>query len=430
MKFSLVNLGCKVNRVEADSIGAALLAAGWEAVDGDADVAIVNTCTVTAEADRKTRKEVNRALARNEGAPVIVTGCAAAVDPDAYRALSPLVRVVAKGNVVQECFALGPHDSQSGKARFGHSLLCPVGPATEVVEARGAPALLRVGEDFPTRVGVKVQDGCNNACTYCIVHVARGKATSAPLEQVADEVASYGRAGVREVVLTGIDLGAYAYQGFSLADLVVRLRAAAPETRLRISSIEPVTIDDALVEVLATQEGMVCRHLHVPLQSGSSKVLHDMARRYDAECYLEVVDSLRDAIPGLSLTTDVIVGFPGETDQDFNDTMELAQACGFSRMHLFRYSKREGTPAAARLDQVTPQVKAERMARLSALADDLRLADAKSRLGTTERILVESDECAMSESYYEVKTAAALERGSLVEARLSGYDEKDGTFYL
>ena len=259
MKFSLRNLGCKVNKVEADSIGAALLAAGWVLVDESADVAIVNTCTVTAEADRKTRKEVNRAVAHNPGAPVLVTGCAAVIDPEAYEALSPAVRVVEKGNVVAECLEL------TGEA-YIHE-----------------PRLLRVGEEYPTRVGVKVQDGCDNACTYCIVHVARGKAWSVPVQQVVDEVQAYAQAGVHEVVLTGIDLGAYDSQGTSLADLIVQLRSIAPETRLRISSIEPVTIDDALIEVLASQDGMVCRHLHVPLQSGSSKVLHDMARRYKAE---------------------------------------------------------------------------------------------------------------------------------------------------
>lgn len=405
MKFSLVNLGCKVNRVEADTIGAALLAAGWERADSGADVAIVNTCTVTAEADRKTRKEVNRAVARNPQACVMVTGCAATIEPEVYEALSPRVRVVAKNAVVQECFALAG-------ASYEH-----------------APAVLRVGEAFPTRVGIKVQDGCNNACTFCIVHVARGKATSLPLAQCISEVKRYAAAGVREVVLTGIDLGAYCDGGAHLSDLVRSIRKAAPELRLRISSIEPHTIDDDFIALLVSEDGMVCRHLHMPLQSGSSKVLHDMARHYNAEGYLRIVEKLRAAVPELSLSTDVIVGFPGEADEDFQQTIDLAQACGFSKMHLFRYSKRAGTPAALRHDQVEPACKTARMERLAALAEALRRADAKRREGTQELVLVESLARGMSESYYEVKMPAGASRGSLIACTLQTF-EKDGTFSL
>ena len=387
-------------------MGAALLAAGWEAVDEGADVAIVNTCTVTAEADRKTRKEVNRAVAHNPGAPVFVTGCAATIDPGAYEALSPAVRVVGKSNVVAECLGLTGEE-------YVH-----------------APALLRMGDDFPTRVGVKVQDGCDNACTYCIVHVARGKAWSVPVQQVIDEVQAYARAGVHEVVLTGIDLGAYNCQGASLADLILQLRSLAPETRLRISSIEPVTIDDALIEVLASHDGMVCRHLHVPLQSGSSKVLRDMARRYNAEEYLATIEKLRAAIPQLSLSTDLIVGFPGESEEDFAASLDLARACHFSRMHIFRYSKRDGTPAAERVDQIAPEVKAERMERMQNVAKELRNTEARERMGSQERILIEGDGRGMSESYFEVRVPESAQRGALVDATLRDYNEKDGTFSL
>lgn len=405
MRFSLENLGCKVNRVEADSIGAALLAAGWEHVESEADVAIVNTCTVTAEADRKARKEVNRAVARNPRAPVIVTGCAAAIDPAAYEALSERVRVVEKGRVVEACLELAGQE-------YLHQ-----------------PAILRVGGQFPTRVGLKVQDGCNNACTYCIVHVARGKARSVPLEQCVDEFLAYAKAGVREVVLTGIDLGAYNDDGRGLAALVQALRAAAPETRLRISSIEPVTLSDKLVELLAASNGMVCRHLHIPLQSGSSKVLHEMARRYSADEYLATIGRLRAAVPQISLSTDVIVGFPGETEDDFAETLAMARACGFSRMHVFRYSKRAGTPAAQRPDQVQPDVKALRAERLALLASELRMEDAKRRLGSTELVLVESEGHGMSESYFDVRMPHAAKRGSLAPVSLRTL-EKDGSFLV
>ena len=405
MKFSLVNLGCKVNRVEADGIGSQLLAAGWLHVDEDADVAIVNTCTVTAEADRKTRKEVNRAAARNPRAVVLVTGCAAALDPASYEALSEQVRIVPKGEVVEACLALTGQD------------LVP------------AASALRIGGEFPTRVGIKVQDGCDNACTYCIVHVARGHAVSVPLGQCIEQVRAYARAGVREIVLSGIDLGAYHSDGVRLAGLVSALRKEAPEVRLRVSSIEPVTIDDDFIELLSLEDGMVCRHLHVPLQSGSSKVLHEMARRYSAQRYIEIVEKVRSAVGGLSLSTDCIVGFPGETEQDFAETMEVARACGFSRMHVFRYSRRAGTPAASRSDQVPDEVKAQRSQQLMKLAGELRLKDAATRIGQTERVLVESGKRGMSESYYPVNLQGRFERGELVECTLASFG-KDGAFGL
>lgn len=405
MKFSVVNLGCKVNRVEADSITSALLAAGWEHAEINADVAIVNTCTVTAEADKKTRKEVHRALTRHPQGHILVTGCAAAIDPAVYTALDPRVEVVAKDQVVGRCLEAVGHE-------YSH-----------------APSVLRIGEDFPTRVGIKVQDGCDNACTFCIVHVARGKAVSLPLGQCVEEVQTYAQVGVREIVLTGIDLGAYNFEGKRLSNLLSELRHVAPETRFRVSSIEPHTIDESFIELLASQDGMVCRHLHVPLQSGSTKILRDMARHYTAEAYLEIVENIRARIPQLSLSTDVIVGFPGETEDDFQQTLQVAHACKFSKMHVFRYSPRSGTPAAQRADQISPEVKAERVERMLGLAKELRHTDAQSRVGTKELVLVEAHGKGMSESYYEVSMPASAKQGSLVSCTLGSFKE-DETFSL
>lgn len=404
MRFCVVNLGCKVNRVESDSIAAALQAAGWTS-GSDADIVVVNTCTVTAEADRKTRKAVHQALERHPGAQVIVTGCAASLDPGVYERMSARVAYVDKARVVQACLE---HED----------------PQHEPAEVP-----LRVGEGFPTRVGIKVQDGCDNACTFCIVHVARGPATSVPIEQCVRQARSYAQAGVRELVLTGIDLGAYRSDGKGLADLVGALRAAVPETRIRISSIEPNTIDDALVDALSSNDGMVCRHLHIPLQSGSSKVLREMARRYDAHAYRARIESLRQAVPGIAITTDVIVGFPGETDEDFSDTLQMCEACGFSRIHVFRYSRRAGTPAAERTDQVAPEVGMARARKLDALAAQLRSADAASRVGSVERVLVESDGRGMTESYYPVTMNGSYRAGDLVAVRLA-HVGKDGCFTL
>ncbi len=409
MNFAVVNLGCKVNRVESDDAAARLAARGTETAEADADLIVVNTCTVTGEAEKKTRKAVRRALRANDRARVLVTGCAAAVDAAFYEALDPRVRVVGKARLAEEIEAWC--DSEGVSA---------------------APPLLPVGPGFRTRVGVKVQDGCDNACTYCIVHVARGRATSRAADDVVRECAEYARAGAGEIVLTGINLGSYCdgarRDPFAtrLAGLLRRLLDATADlhapgafpVRFRISSIEPRDVDDALVDLLAAADGRVCRHLHLPLQAGSSKVLREMARPYDADRFRALVERLYAAVPGLALSTDVIAGFPGETDAEFQETLELARACRFAKIHAFPYSRRAGTPAAERLDQVPPDIKAARAAALRALGDELRAAERARRAGTVELALVEEGGVAMSESYFELAAPADAPVGSLVRMTL------------
>ena len=400
MNFAVVNLGCKVNRVESDAAAAQLLAAGGRAVtEAEADLVVVNTCTVTGEAEKKTRKAVRRALRANGHARVVVTGCAAALDAAAYKALDARVRVVPKAGLAQALEALlaegGAPDAPSSEHMPAPGAADPPStpPAACAPDAWPAGALLRTGEGFPTRVGVKVQDGCDNACTYCIVHVARGRAVSRPADQVVAECVAYARAGVREIVLAG--------QG-------------EPPCRFRISSIEPRDVDDALVDVLATAEGRVCRQVHLPLQAGSDAVLHAMARPYRCADYVALVDRLRAACPSLSLSTDVIVGFPGETGAQFEETLDVARRCGFAKIHVFPYSKRAGTPAAARSDQVPAQAKAARAATLRALSNELRAADFARRAGTTELALVEEGGVAMTESHYRIRAPRPALPGSLV----------------
>lgn len=404
--FHVVNLGCKVNRVESDDFAATLIADGGREVPIEAaDFIVVNTCTVTGEAEKKTRKAVRQALRANDFARVVVTGCAAAIDPITYTEMDPRVEVVPKGAMAD---VLGSQASTS--------------PAL---------AAIRAGEEFPTRVGVKVQDGCNNACTYCIVHVARGRAASRPSEEIIAEVRELARAGVREIVLTGINLGSYREGDMRLADLLRCLMKAVdeefpadsglgvvPRVRFRVSSIEPRDVDDDLIELMAASNGRICRHLHLPLQSGSSKVLREMRRPYSAERFLGLVEKLYAAMPQLSLSTDVIVGFPGETEEDFLETCRVAEACRFSKMHIFRYSKRAGTPAAERDDQVSPEVKAERAKRLEAIEERLRADDMRRRCGSRELALVESEGNATTESYHGIDAPAGSAVGDLVECEL------------
>lgn len=422
MKFSVINLGCKVNRVESDAAAALLLSQGGrEALKGEADIVVVNTCTVTGEAEKKARKAVRRALRDHPRARVVVTGCAAALDAAAYRILDSRVDVVSKG-------AIDAYLSEKA------SSFCK----EEAEEHRDAsrpfddPLPGRVGASSRTRVGVKVQDGCDNACTFCIVHVARGPATSRHADVISRECVSLARSGVREIVLTGINLGSYCDgdrrdpEAVCLSDLVSRLlqeTASLDEqgdspTRFRISSIEPRDVDDELVSLLAEGEGRLCRHLHLPLQSGSDKVLREMGRPYDVERYVSLVDRLRNAIPTISLSTDIIVGFPGETDAEFQQTLAVARRCRFSRIHAFPYSIRAGTPAAERVDQVPAEIRASRASAVRALGDELRAAEYGWRVGMHELALVEAGGTAMTESYFEIPAPRELSSGTLVDVCL------------
>ncbi len=413
MNFSVVNLGCKVNRVESDAAAAQLIAAGGAAAPlAQADLIVVNTCTVTGEAEKKTRKAVRHALRANSHALVFVTGCAAAIDAAFYEGLDGRVCVVPKNGLGEAL--------EQARAQLDANATFSV---LDIAPARKAVASLRTGTGFPTRVGVKVQDGCNNACTFCIVHVARGRAASRPSTEVLAECTQLAQAGAREIVLTGINLGSYREGELRLSGLLRLLLDATaslrcegePPCRFRISSIEPRDVDDDLVDLMAHADGRVCRHLHLPLQSGSEKVLHEMARPYHARDYARLVSHLRERLPQLSLSTDIIVGFPGETEDDFQETLVLARQCAFSKIHVFPYSQRKGTPAAARSDQIPPEEKSARAQTLRLLAEELRRSDYARRKGTREFALVEEGGRAMTESYYEVAAPPAAVVGGLVE---------------
>ena len=444
-RFAVVNLGCKVNRVEADGFERLLAGRGGvPSSQAEADLIVVNTCTVTGEAEKKTRKAVRHALAANEEAPVIVTGCATEIDAAAYEALGSRVTVVPKAGMAlyleEGAFPSRPpaggspldtraqrddHTAEEGE------LAAPERPAPStgnraagLAAPEGAEAVLPA--DGRTRIGIKVQDGCDNACTYCIVHVARGRATSRNADEVAAEAVALARAGVREIVLTGINLGSYDADGLDLADLCRRLLAETaelhapgePPCRFRIGSVEPMDVSMDLIGLLAEARGRLCRHLHLPLQSGSSKVLQEMGRPYDAEEYRQLADYLRAMVPEIALTTDIIVGFPGETEQDFEDTCALARHVGFAKIHVFPYSQREGTPAAERPDQVPPGEKAARAARLRTLTDELAAADRAARAGAVELALVERPGHATTESYHEMPAPAGAAIGSLVPVKI------------
>lgn len=360
-------LGCKVNQAESDAIATALAASGAAvAVEDDAHVVVINTCTVTGEADRKARKAIRHALGLPSAPTVVVTGCLAAMDPDGVASLGDRVIVEpAKDRVAARVAAI----------------VCKPDAHRPVVTR----AVARGGSR--ARVQVKVQDGCDTFCSYCIVPYARGAPRSVPAAEVVGRVRELADAGVAEVVLTGINIGRYDADGVTLPGLVAAV-AATGVPRLRLSSIEPGDVSEELLAVAGSTPSF-CRHLHVPLQSGSDTTLAAMARPYDAGTYAEVVARVRDALPGVALSSDVIVGFPGESPSDDETSRAFVESVGFARLHVFRYSARTGTPAAERADQVPASVKAERAQAMRATGTAGAARFLASAVGSCAEMLVE-----------------------------------------
>jgi threonylcarbamoyladenosine tRNA methylthiotransferase MtaB len=417
--FYVKNLGCKVNRVESDSIARELLAAG--ALPGPAagaDVVIVNSCTVTAESDSKSRKAVRQAAAGSANPWVIVTGCGVNYDAGQFANLADKVIVLpdkslaaAKALELLDLPSAPPVSSSSllssprrgGRAAAGGPGLAPGSRNAGDPSLTGSRAV-SLNTAPRARVGIKVQDGCDRRCSYCIIPKVRGGSQSVSIGEIQRELQRALESGVRELVLTGIDLGSYRFAGGGLSALLERLlcQGSGFDFRLRLSSIEPENISAELLGLIRDSDGRICAHLHVPLQSGSDRVLAAMGRGYRASEYLDVIDAVRDTLPDAAITTDVIVGFPGESQADFEDTVEVCTRAAFTRMHVFKYSMRLGTPAAELPNQLPPAVAAQRSRQLRELAALLQKNDALARLGKTERVLVETAGLGRSESYYPV----------------------------
>lgn len=349
-RIAFATLGCKVNQSETDALICQFTAAGYQMVafDEEADVYVVNTCTVTHVGDRKSRQLLRRAARRNPRALVVAAGCAVTADPAGLRALPEVGLLVPSAD----------------KPR-----LLELIEQSAVSRQRSTVSGQQPGS-FRTRALVKVHDGCADRCTYCIVPLARGEPRSRPLPDVLAEVQAHCAAGRQEIVLTGIHLGSYGHdlghRAPGLADLVQAILAETDVPRLRLSSIEP---QDFSPHLLALWENpRVCRHLALPLQSGCDATLVRMGRRYTAANYAVLVQQVRAAVPQIALTTDVIVGFPGETAADHAASLEFTRAMEFARIHVFPYSRRRGTPAAAMPNQVPPTVQAARAGEFRALA--------------------------------------------------------------
>lgn len=366
----LHSLGCRLNQSEADAWARRLAEMGCRIVNDvtQADAILVNTCAVTAEAERKTR-HLLRAMARaNPRASIIAIGCAATLRPDELASLPNVVRVIPNAE----------------KERTAEIVAATLGiPAGQEHMAVPTPRLR-------TRAFVKIQDGCDNACTYCIVHILRGPVRSRPPEEVIAEINQRAEEGYREIVLTGVNIGAYG-RDLGLTDGLARLVEAilthTPIPRLRLSSIEPWDVEPVLLSLWTDRR--LCRQLHLPLQSGCEATLRRMGRRITAADYARLVAAARAAIPDLALTTDIIVGFPGENEAEFAESLAFVERMEFARLHVFPFSPRPGTPAARMAGVVPEPVIRERAAQMRALGERMAAAFRRRFVGREMEVLWE-----------------------------------------
>lgn len=387
-KVALTSLGCKVSQYDAVALANLFEKKGYKVVNfsEEADIYVVNTCTVTHLADRKSRQLIRRAKRKNPVSLVVVTGCYAQVSPEEVKNI-PEVDVVAGTHNLNQLVDLVENICREVPAETKYNLV----RRFNCVQAYEELPVLSLPER--TRAYVKIQEGCNNFCTYCIIPYARGPLRSRPPEKILDEVTSLTQKGFKEIVLTGIHIGAYGQDlgsQINLTNLLSFLINLPALKRLRLSSIEPQDVNPALIKFIATQS-KICRHLHIPLQSGDNEILRNMRRRYIVNEYRDLANLIREQINGVALTTDLIVGFPGETEQQFKNTYLFVQEMAFSRLHVFKYSPRPGTLAATLPGQVKESVKKDRSELLISLGKKLAHSFALQHVGHEVNVLVEEE---------------------------------------
>ena len=382
--YSFTTLGCRLNQAESDSMAEELGGRGLipVAVGEDPDLIVVNTCTVTKEATKASRMALRRAGKKHPDAKVVAIGCYAVSNPDEIAAIEGVDLIL--GNAEKEAFA----EALVGTAATAPLLQLGFAPRPEEVRRAASAAPMKV------RANLKAQTGCDEWCTFCIIPTTRGPLRSMDEDGLIEEATQRVRAGARELVLTGVHLGKYNFdRGGSERDLLrllERLLTIDGVMRLRLSSILSAHLTDEVIAYIAA-EPRICRYLHVPLQAGHDEILAAMHRPYRIADYIERVESAQAALPGLALATDIIVGFPGETEEHFLATLDVVERIGFSKLHVFRYSPRADTAAAGMADAVHPDVKRARSKRLIDLGNGLRADFLADHLGRPLEVLVEDE---------------------------------------
>ncbi len=362
MKFYIYTLGCKVNSYESRIMTEDLINAGYvEEKDNNipADIYIINTCSVTNTADSKSLKLIRQAIKKNKDAIIVVCGCLAQVKPETV-------------NIEGVDIVIG-NKNKSKVSEYINEYVKNKNKKTDIYDISNVEfETMKLNNFDKTRAFIKIQDGCNNFCAYCIIPYTRGSVRSKPREDILNEIDHLTLNGHKEIVLTGIHTGNYGseFDNYDFADLLNEIVKIKKLSRIRISSIEITELNDRVLEIIKNNNVLV-DHLHIPLQSGSDEILKLMNRKYDTKYFIEKINKIRKIRPDISITTDVIVGFPNETDKNFNETIETIKKVDFSKLHVFPYSKREGTKAATMEGQVKEEVKKQRVMELLKLSKEL-----------------------------------------------------------
>jgi threonylcarbamoyladenosine tRNA methylthiotransferase MtaB len=415
-------LGCRLNQYETEALASQFSRNDYEVVDFNkpADVYIVNSCTVTNQSDQKTRTYVNHASRRKTQPMVVVMGCMSpdqqknfednssvtyVVDNDKKSGIFQLVDAHFKGELVTKENL--PND------RFHYEVTDPL---------------------FHTRSFIKIQDGCDNFCTFCIIPMVRGIAISRPVDEIKENIRQAVNNGYKEIVITGVNISRYDCDGVGFGELIEEILNMPEDFRLRISSMEPDQINDRFLNLL--NHPKLCPHLHLCLQSGSDRILIKMNRMYSIPTYLKFVEKIKEVNPLFNLTTDIMVGFPGESEKDFEDTLSVSKKVGFSHIHTFKYSRRTGTRADRMVDQVPEPVKTQRSEQVRKLSEENKVEYFKKLIGLEQTILVERIINGLASGYGEhyvpVKFHAndGIEENSMVKVKLTGFEQGEDPFMV
>ena len=424
MRIAFYTLGCKTNQYETQAMEQLLEKAGCEigSFEEKNDAYVINTCSVTAIADKKNRAMIRRCRREHPGAVIGVCGCYTQHDPEAVRALG--VDVLG-GSGGRQAFLEDLMAALEGKAHTDH--------LDNALGRREFEILPPGGLEERTRAMLKVQDGCVNFCTYCIIPYTRGPVRSAPLDTALEQAKAIAAQGYREIVVTGIEIASWGVDlpgKPNLIDLAEQLCRTVPEVRIRLGSLEPRVITRAFCDRLKSCPNL-CPQFHLSMQSGCDTVLSRMKRKYDTARYYESVELLREAFPGCAVTTDMIVAFPGETEEEFRESLRFIRKCGFADMHIFPYSRRPGTPADKMPGQLGNAIKEARSREAIAVAGEMNRAYREDMIGSVQEVLFEDRHLALyaghTPNYMKVYAAGEALHNQLRQVTITGLYE-DGLF--
>lgn len=424
-KIAFYTLGCKVNQADTASMENLFLRSGHQLVsfDGEADVYIINTCVVTNTGQRKSRQTIHRAIRKNPNALIVVTGCYPQTAAEEVKAIAGVDMIIGNQDRAQIV--------QLVEERLAHRQTDTLDAVHKLTASTAFEEMAAGDITDKTRAFLKIQEGCNQFCTYCIIPYARGPLRSRSLESIRTETQRLISAGFKEIVLIGIHLGCYGKEnpdGPTLYDAVKTVLDVPGVQRLRLGSLESVEVEPRLL-TLMQEDARFCRHLHLPLQSGCDKTLQAMHRPYTTAKFKTLLADIKTNVPDIAITTDVIVGFPGETESDFETTCKFAESCGFSKMHIFPFSARKGTPAEKFAGAVTEAVKKERADILGRIDETMHKTFLQAMVGQKAEVLFEQP---AGEDYFEgltgnyqrvfVKSGGRNLGGEILPVKITAFD--------